>query len=91
VYPEIHAELVQETTQQIWEMKSQGKYLTMDKVTQLGIVLDAPVDSILEQSRISSIQASFIPPEQPQDAPPPMPAGQPIGPALMTPLDQMTV
>lgn len=87
VYPELHAEIVQETTRQIWEMKSQGKYLPMDKVAHLGIVLDAPVDSILEQSRISSIQASFVTPEQPQPQPPPEQAFSAMN--LQTPVESL--
>ena len=90
VYPQLHQELVFTAAETVQDMKEKGKFLPMDKVVRLGLVLDAPVDSILERSRISSIQASFVPPAPPQgDAQPPQPQGSMIDPSLQTPMEQM--
>lgn len=90
VYPELHAQVVQEAAQHIADMKSAGEHLPMDKIAHLGVLLDAPIDTMLDGSRIRPIQASFIPPEVPPDAPPPMaPQGPGIDPMLQTPLELM--
>jgi hypothetical protein len=90
VYPELHAQVVQEAAQQIQEMKMNGEHLPMDKIVHLGVILDAPIDTMLDGSRIRPIQASFIPPEPPPDAPPPAPPmGPGIDPMIQTPLETL--
>lgn len=88
VYPELHSQIVMEAAQQIADMKAEGKSMPMDKIAHLGVILDAPIDSMLDSSRINAIQASFIPPEPPPGAaPPPPPQGPMIDPMLQTPID----
>lgn len=89
VYPELHAEIVQGVTQGIFEMKQRGDSLPVEKVAQLGLVLDAPVDPILEQDFIRPVQRALaLPPggegatAQQQSAPPQ------INRDLLTPIDQ---
>lgn len=90
VYPELHGQVVQAAAEEVMSMKMEGKALPMDKIAHLGVILDAPIDSMLDGSRIRPIQASFIPPEPPQDAPPPAPPmGPGIDPMLQTPMEMM--
>ena len=87
VYPELHGQVVQAAAEEVAAMKAEGHALPMDKIAHLGVILDAPIDSMLDGSRIRPIQASFIPPVPPEaQAPPPV---QPMGPELMTPIDSM--
>lgn len=65
VYPELHAEIVSEATQAIYEMKSAGEFLDANKIAMLGVVLDAPVDATLTPEYVNAVQASFAPPAQP--------------------------
>lgn len=71
IYPELHSQIAYEAAQQISQMKAEGKHLPMDKIVSLGIMLDSPVDTMLDSSRVNAIQASFVPPQPPQQAPPP--------------------
>ncbi len=65
VYPELHNELVSEATTQIYEMKVAGEYLPMDKISSLGVLLDAPIDRVLEADYVGAVQASLnAPPAQ---------------------------
>lgn len=59
VYPEIHAQIVQEATQQIYEIKREGGHLPMDKIATLGIVLDSPIDSTLTPEFIGEVQMAM--------------------------------
>lgn len=88
VYPELHSAIVHETAQQIADMKADGQYLPMDKVAHLGIMLDSPVDSILQPERVNAIQSSFVPPEQPKDSSPPQDS-QFSTASLQTPIDSL--
>ena len=74
VYPELHNEIVTAAAQQIYETKAAGKYLPVDKITQLGIVLDSAIDSILEPEFIRTVQTALNAPpvnqpQEPQQAP----------------------
>jgi hypothetical protein len=71
VYPELHAEMVVETTNAIMEMKAAGEFLPADKIATLGVVLDAPVDTTLTTEFIAGVQASFVAAQPPQPSPPP--------------------
>lgn len=88
VYPELHSQIVQEAAQQVYEMKAEGKFLPMDKVVSLGIVLDSPIDSILQKDVIDGIQASFPRPEQPAAPAAPPPDAAFSQQQLLTPIDQ---
>ncbi len=67
VYPEIHAQVVQSATEQIYAMKAAGESLPMSKITMLGIALDSPVDSTLTPEYINSVQMALNAP--PPDSP----------------------
>lgn len=87
VYPELYHEVVSGVTQGIFELKQAGEFVSLEKVTQLGIVLDAPIDPVLEPSFIADVQASLDIPQEPG----PEPQAQPnaIDPTqLMTPMQQ---
>lgn len=87
VYPELHAEIVQESMRQIMEMKADGRYMPMDKIANLGIVLDSQIDTMLQPDRISAIQQSFAAPPGPKPSNPPE---QPFtSQSLQTPIDAM--
>lgn len=82
VYPELHSELVQQATEQVMEMKSQGKFLPMDKIVALGTALDAPIDSTLQPEYINNVQMALNSP--PPQASPPGGSGPPMPtPALI--------
>lgn len=100
VYPEIHKEIVMTSMEAISTMKSNGEYLPVDKISQLGIVLDYPVDSILEPEFINEIQAvlNTPPPPSPDQgpAPSPMQSAPPVGQGqagqnLLTPAQQASL
>lgn len=92
VYPELHTELVNTATEQIYELKAQGKYLPLNKISELSIVLDAPLDSTMESEYINAVQVALNTPspEELEANPPPQPpmplqAGMQAQ-GLMTPL-----
>lgn len=95
VYPEIHNQMVMAASQEIVESKIRGEYLPMDKITSLGILLDAPIDTILQPDRIAAIQSGFAQKaadQQQQQAPDN--GSQPMGlmaQSLMTPVQQTTM
>lgn len=99
--PEIHAELVNQATQKVYEAKMEGKYLPLDKISWLGIMLDAPIDTTLTKEFISNVQQGLAtnqpkgPPGVPQSqqgpqppGPPPQAGGMTISPELMTPVQK---
>jgi hypothetical protein len=71
VYPEIHGEIVGQAVEHIAEMKAQGKFLPMDKIVSLGIVLDSPVDSTLTKEFIGEVQKGFQYQQSPDEPPRP--------------------
>lgn len=85
VYPAIHAEAVTSITNHIQLMKRAGKSLSMQKISKLGVVMDAAVDTILEKDFVSAIQSTMQPPAQPgpQAKPPEFDAS-----SMMTPTDK---
>jgi hypothetical protein len=85
VYPEMYAEVVTEATNQVYEMKMKGDSLPLQKISQLGVVLDAPVDSILQPDYVGAVQMALNAPPVNEEPPPP-PANSGI-----TPQDLMTV
>lgn len=87
VYPELYSEVVQGVTQGIFDLKQAGEHVSMDKVTQLGIVLDAVIDPVLEPSFIADVQASMQVPEQPGPEPQRNDQIDPVN--LQTPTEQM--
>lgn len=91
VYPELHSQIVYSAMEHIQEMKASGGHLPMDKIVNLGLILDAPIDSMLDSSRVSAIQASFIPAAPPQDQQQPPQQAQPFtAQTLQTPVDALT-
>jgi hypothetical protein len=52
-------------------MKAQGKFLPMDKIVSLGIVLDSPVDSTLTKEFIGEVQKGFQYQQSPDEPPRP--------------------
>jgi hypothetical protein len=88
VYPELHAQVVDATQQEILAMKQAGDYLAADKIVSLGVVLDAPVDSMLEKEFIDHVQMSLhTPPQEPQGGGPP-PQSHFSNSDLQTPLEK---
>lgn len=69
VYPDIYTQMVAGVTEGIYDLKQEGKTISLEQVTNLGIVLDAPIDPVLEPSFISAVQATLQIPEQPGPAP----------------------
>lgn len=88
VYPELHAQVTESVSQEIYEMKLKGDYLPMDKVASLGIALDYPVDSTLTSEYIGAVQTALNTPPAPP--PPPLVSGQGLTPSdFMTPVQKM--
>lgn len=91
VYPELFAEMVDDVQEAIFEMKQAGGYLPVEKITQLGIVLNTPVDTFLEPTFVNTIQSTFVQPEQQQQQQSSGPSQSMLAPAIMTPIDQMVM
>lgn len=95
VYPEWHREIVSAAAQEIYQMKSEGKFMPVDKIAQLGIVLDSPIDSTLEPDFVNTVQAALNAPpaNQPQQNPPTQqPFSQSVAETgLLTPLQQSLI
>lgn len=89
VYPELHSQIVQSAAEQVFQMKSEGKTMPMNKITMLGVVLDAPIDRVLESDYVGAVQASMAPMPQPEAPPGPQPGVPLVNPVdVMTPLQQ---
>lgn len=93
VYPEVHAQIVQAAQQSIYEMKSSGETLPMDKIVSLGMALDAPIDTTLTPEFIGAVQTALTAPApkegHPNQGPTASQAASPVNvQALMTPLQQ---
>ena len=73
-------------------MKTRGDTLPMDKITNLAMALNAPIDRTLEADYVSAVQVSLNAP--PADKPPPTPdspsGGMTIDKGMMTPLQTIT-
>ncbi len=91
-YPELHGEIVASATEEIYNAKLSGEYLPMDKIANLSVLLDAPLDTTMEPEYINAVQVALnVPTEQltgsPTAEPPP---AQPIqtmqGQGFLTPL-----
>ncbi len=67
VFPDLHQDIVMRASQQVVEMKSQGKFLPADKIAMIGTVLDAPIDTTLSPEFINEIQKAHAA----NNAPPP--------------------
>ncbi len=68
VYLPLHQDIVMRTAQAIMEVKQAGKFMPADKVTTLGVFLDAAVDSTLEKSYVAEIQKAHIANNKPDQA-----------------------
>lgn len=68
VYPELRNEFAQEAASHIQQMKASGHYLDVDKIINLGVALDSPVDRILEKDYVAAVQTSLTAP--PANQPP---------------------
>ncbi len=66
VYPELHKEIVSGISERVLEMKQRGEFLPVEKVAQLGIVLDSPVDTFLEPQFVNTLQAALAQPSPDQ-------------------------
>lgn len=88
VYPDLYSNIVQTVTEGVYNLKQDGNFLPMDKVTQLGIVLDAPIDPMLDPSFVADIQAALEVPEQPGPKPQRNDQIDPMN--LQTPAEQMS-
>ena len=86
VYPELYGEVVTEATRQVQEMKMNGEHLPMQKISQLGIILDSAVDSTLSKEYVGAVQMALNAP--PAQEAPPEPSGAAGG---IAPQDLMTV
>jgi hypothetical protein len=93
VAPELHQEIVATATQQIAQMKSEGKYMDLQKISNLGVILDAPIDRTLEPDYISAVQQSLKTNPAQAAANPPGPKPEPamIDQTLLTPIDQQLI
>jgi histone H3/H4 len=87
VYPELHREIVSSATQQVYEMKASGQFLPMDKISSLGVVLDAPIDTTLTPEYVTAVQMALNAPP-PNEESPPQAASLTSPTALMTPIQQ---
>lgn len=65
VMPDLHADLVMRASQEVLQMKQEGKFLPADKVASLSIALGYPVDTKLSPEFINEIQNSFAQEQQP--------------------------
>lgn len=93
VAPALHQEIGQAATFAVQSLKAQGKYLEPEKICGLGLLLDAPVDRMLESDYVSAVQTSLKSTEPQQNAqqPPPQPANNQIDPSLLTPIDRQLI
>jgi hypothetical protein len=91
VYPEIHAQIVEQASTKIYEMKSEGKFLPMSQIANLGVALDAPIDSTLTTEFVGAVQSALAAaPTQSADQGP-APQSMPIADqGLLTPLQKLT-
>jgi len=71
VYPELKNQLVQQASQIVYEKKQSGETLPMDKVVTLGVLLDTPIDSMLQPDRVAAIQSALSYQPQPSARPQP--------------------
>lgn len=76
-WPEVHNLLVKEAQDQIMALKDSGKPMPVEKVTQLSILLDTPLDVIVQPDFIQPVQMALNSPQpqaQQQAQPPQAPA-----------------
>lgn len=77
IQPALHQEITNIATQEIFEMKMEGKFLPADKIAILGTALDEPIDSTLEKDFVDAIQQAHValsaPPPEQNSGPPPTP------------------
>lgn len=92
VMPEIRNELAQQASMRIAEMKANGESLPMDKVMNLSLLLDAPLDRVAEADFINPVQQALntpaSPPPGPQGPPPANMAASIDATGMLTPLQQ---
>lgn len=92
VYPEAAQYMAQTFAEEVVAMKTRGDTLPMDKITNLAMALNAPIDRTLEADYVSAVQVSLNAP--PADKPPPTPdspsGGMTIDKGMMTPLQTIT-
>ncbi len=92
VYPESVRFIAETFGAEVVAMKARGETLPMDKINNLGIALNAPIDRTLEGDYVKAVQVALNAPGA--DKPPPQqPSVGTIGPssqALMTPLQGIT-
>jgi hypothetical protein len=73
VWPETYTMIVAKAQEEVATLKASGATLPMDKITQLSILLDAPLDSTLQKTFIDPVQMAL---NEPPPAPPkPQPSG----------------
>ncbi len=95
VYPDLHEQVVEHAQQQILDSKEQGKFMPVEKIAQLGLLLGAPIDTILEPEYIGEVQMALHmpPPNAEKDVQPQQPQGmidsnQIAATGLLTPIDK---
>ncbi len=95
VYPEAVGSISMELARVVADMKSRGDSLPMNKITNLAMALNAPLDRTLEGDYVAAVQSSLAAPDPSQAKPPSQQhSGGTIGQAgmaLMTPLQTITI
>lgn len=88
-WPQTYNLIVQEAQHQVATMKANGETLPMEKITQLSILLQKPLDSTLEPQFVQGVQASFAvqPDQQSQSSAPGQQPSTDIQ-SLMTPSEK---
>lgn len=59
VWPETYKLVVTEAQSRIAEMKATGKSMPVDKITQLSILLDSPLDTVMTKEFIQPVQVAL--------------------------------
>lgn len=88
-WPELYGLMVEEVQQQVTDLRIAGDTLPMEKITQLSILLDQPLDSTLEKPFIQEVQMALNAPEQGQQPPAPMPMAPAQIDTYLTPAERI--
>ncbi len=94
VYPESVNFIAETFAQEVVAMKERGDFMPMDKITNLGVALNAPIDRTLEGDYVAAVQTALNAPpadkpEESHEAQSGVKIGQ-TGQALMTPLQTIS-
>lgn len=88
VWPETYNMIVATAEDEIVRMKAEGKSMPVERLTQLSILLDSPLDSTLQKTFIDPVQMALNEPE-PKPKPPAPSSGASDGSEHATPLEEM--